>query len=291
MARRRPNVIPCELYPNTSELIDQYVDSLEEIAPSIGDHGLTDQQFWDSGIFHAAIERLRGRQAASMKEKRRFIAEILNYMKRSGTLSDWSFTGAGERHDYEVVMPDNRLCVIETKGCLDGNNTNIFVRPANADEFVIWSLCQNPGSDPDKNAWSGIHTRLTVEVIHRREIVDGVIIWDMLCNTAGRPCPKIFADPSRITDISGRIVPPPCIYLLPRQVPDARNNPSPPTHDLHNVSFLQALYDTFQGRETDVTSVEVEIDMSGAEIRRRSRFIRAGTTIAESRWVKIGRAR
>ncbi len=31
------------------------------------------------------------------------------------------------------------------------NNTNIFTRPPNADEFVIWSLCQNPGSNMSHN--------------------------------------------------------------------------------------------------------------------------------------------
>ena len=46
------------------------------------------------------------------------------------------------------MSPDlktGRVSVVELKGCLDGNNTTIFERPANAQEFIIWSVCTNPG--------------------------------------------------------------------------------------------------------------------------------------------------
>ena len=205
-----------------------YAEALRTSSPEIGTHGLTAQEFWESGLFHGAIERLRGQQAAYTSVKRRFMAEILSHLQAVGGITSWEFQGEGERHDYSITMPDNRISVIEAKGCMDGNNTNIFERPPNADEFVIWSLCQNPGADPRHNAWSGIHTRLGAEVIHRQQRIDGVVIWDMLCGTAGRPCPKLIADNTRGTEMNGRRVPPPCLYLFPRSIPDPRNNRTPP---------------------------------------------------------------
>ena len=32
----------------------------------------------------------------------------------------------------------------------------LLERPADADEFVIWSICTNLGADPRRNAWSGM---------------------------------------------------------------------------------------------------------------------------------------
>lgn len=290
MAPQRP-IIPCELLPETSSRIDDYVEALKQAAPNLGNHGLGPQEFWNSGIFRSAIERLRGTQAASMTEKRTFMAEVLNYLQQADLIRRWSYEGAGERHDYQVIMPNGRISVIETKGCLDGNNTNIFERPPQADEFIIWSLCQNPGSDPRHNAWSGIHTRLGAEVIHRRQRVDGVVIWDMICGTAGRPCPKLIADSTRATPISTvRTVPPPCIYLFPRSIPDARNNPNPACWQLNEVQLLQALSVCFKCNAGDVVEARIEARIEGVDVQRRTDFVREGVHIATSAWTTIRRA-
>jgi hypothetical protein len=100
---------------------------------------------------------------------------VLNYMQDQGFIQDCDSAGEANRHDY-VVRLTGTVGVIELKGCLDGNNTNIFERPPNAQEFVIWSVCTNPGADPRLNAWSGIHTRLSAEIISRQQQVDGVMI-------------------------------------------------------------------------------------------------------------------
>lgn len=50
-----------------------------------------------------------------------------------------------------------------------------------------------PNRDSRHNVWSGLHTRLGAEVVHRRQIVEGVVIWDMLCGTPARP--RIAAPP------------------------------------------------------------------------------------------------
>lgn len=292
MSGRREPIIPCELLPETRDRIRSYAEALQARAPGIGNHGLNEREFWDSGIFQGAIERLRGQQAASLEIKRAFMTDILDFLRDGGEVAGWEFVGSRERHDYEVTLSGGRMSVIETKGCLDGNNTNIFERPPQADEFIIWSLCQNPGADPRHNAWSGIHTRLGAEIIHRGQTVDGVVIWDMLCGTAGRPCPKLAEDSTRATLIGdAHMVPPPCIFLLPRSIPDPRNNPRPPVHELEEVGLLAALCRAFKGDGSDVVKVEIEARMLGAELERMTRFSRMGGEFCCSAWTTIKRAR
>jgi hypothetical protein len=291
LSERRP-IIRCELLPETRARIDAYVEALRQAAPTIGAHGLDPEEFWNSGIFRSAVERLRGTQAASMTEKRAFVADVLNYLQDAALIESWSYRGSGERHDYEVRLPSGRISVVETKGCLDGNNTNIFERPPQADEFIIWSLCQNPGSDPRHNAWSGIHTRLGAEIIHRRQRVDGLVIWDMVCGTVGRPCPKLTAKPERATQVGdSRSVPPPCVYLFPRSIPDARNNPAPACWQLGEVQLLSSLWSAFKGNDTDVVEVRIEARIEDVDAQRRTRFICEGGEIATSGWTTIRRAR
>ncbi|ABU57484.1 hypothetical protein [Roseiflexus castenholzii] len=288
MSAREP-VILCELSEETERLINDYAEALKAHAPRIGDHGMNNDEFWQSGPFRAAIERLRGTQAATTSEKREFIEKVLDFLKQQGKITDWKFSGSGERHDYEVRVGD-RICVIEAKGCLDGNNTNTFQRPANADEFIIWSLCQNPGSDPRHNAWSGIHTRLSAEMISRKERVDGLIIWDMLCGTKGRICPNLTAAPGRAAQIDATQVPPPCLYLFPRTVPDARNNPAPQCWKINEVEFLKILYDAFQCDAQDVVEIGINVQMSGPDVARKTIWKRGDNVVAESQWTKIKRA-
>lgn len=285
-------IIFCKLQPETRRRIEAYAEGILSAAPGIGNHGLSTEEFWDSGIFRSAVERLRGQQAATTSGKKEFMTTVLNFLKAAGRVQKWDFSGAGERHDYEIAMADGRISVVETKGCLDGNNTNIFERPPQADEFIIWSLCQNPGSDPRHNAWSGIHTRLSAEIIHRQQRIDGVVIWDMVCGTAGRPCPKLKSDQMRATVIKGpRSIPPPCIYLFPRSIPDPRNNPRPNCWELSDISLLQSLWQSFKGDPTDVVSVFIEARMHGADVQRRTLFVRESQPFAISSWTTVRRAR
>src|SRR5438552_1585052 len=112
----RSPVIPCALLPETKAKIDAYVEALIQIAPSIGTHGLTAEQFHSSGIFRSAIEQIRGTQSASMAEKRSFMAAALGYLQSSKLIRVWEYQGSGERHDYQVTNPSRRISVIETKG-------------------------------------------------------------------------------------------------------------------------------------------------------------------------------
>ncbi len=84
-------------------------------------------------------------------------------------IQKWESVGDTNRYDYSVQLNSGKTAIIELKGCLDGNNTNIFERPPHAQEFIIWSVCTNPGADPRHNAWSGIHTRLSAEIVARKQ--------------------------------------------------------------------------------------------------------------------------
>ena len=273
------------------ERIESYAAELRKLAPTIGNHGLQEVEFWESGLFQSAIERLRGTGAATTTDKQTFLRAVLDELKNKSRITSFEFSGAADRHDYRLVMPNGHIAIFEAKGCLDGNNTNIFIRPADADEFFIWSLCQNPGADPRHNAWSGIHTRLGATMIAEKTRIDGLVIWDMLCGTAKRPCPKLIADIQRGHVMAdGSQVPPPCIYLFPRSVPDARNNPNPTPWRLEERPFLYGLAQCFGCREDDIVSVHLHVRMKDADVERQTTLMRAGTTMRQSKWTMLRRA-
>ncbi|MDX2289900.1 MAG: hypothetical protein NW217_13895 [Hyphomicrobiaceae bacterium] len=199
---------------------------------------------------------------------------------------------AALRNGLGVTRVDARStdAVIELKGCLDGNNTNIFERPPHAQEFVVWSLCTNPGADPQHNVWSGLHTRLSAEIISRAQRVDGLIVWDTVCGTLGRPCPKLVDEADRNTQIGPYRLPPPCIYLFPETVASPRNNPSPPAQPLANVRLLQAFHDCFGGRECELNSVSFAVAHSGAETVRTTTVSRNGMISKQSEPTAIRRS-
>ena len=172
---------------------------------------------------------------------------------------------------------------------MDGNNTIIYERPPHAEEFIVWSVCINLAADPRKNAWSGIHTRIGADLIDRQQQVDGVIIWDMVCGTVGRPCPKSQAAPERITTVAHYKLPPPCIYLLPATVASPRNNPKPTAQPIERVQLLKAFNDCFGGRLEEVNYVDFETEYRGADTVRKTRIRRGGVVVAESELIAIKR--
>lgn len=282
-------VIPCEQNAELRKKIEEFADLLKADAHKLGTLGLTEQEFYNSGVFRGAIERIRGQYSATMRDKREFVQVVLNYMQDNRFIAEWESSGEANRHDYSVTLPNGRVAAIELKGCLDGNNTNIFQRPANANEFLIWSVCTNPGADPRHNAWSGIHTRLSAEIITRQELVDGCIIWDMVCGTIGRPCPKIAGRPERVTEVGRYKLPPPCIYMFPGTVPQPRTNPAPVAQSIDDVQFLKALHTCFRGDNAELNYVDFEVEYKGADIVRKTHVRRGGKVVRESAATAIRR--
>lgn len=283
------SVIPCEKNKKLEKLILQYSEVLKTEAHKLGTHGLDEKEFYNSGLFRGAIERVRGQFSATMREKREFARHILNFMQDKGFIHEWESSGGANRHDYTIRMPDGRVAVVELKGCMDGNNTIIFERPTHAQEFIVWSVCTNLGADPRHNAWSGIHTRLSADIIEREQLVDGVIIWDMVCGTIGRPCPKLQKDPDRITHVAHYELPPPCVYVMPATIASPRNNPRPVAQRLDDVHLLKAFHDCFGGFADEVNYIDFELEHRGTDTVRRTRIRRAGSIVRESDLTAIRR--
>lgn len=284
------SIIPCKQNEDLREKIEEYADVLKTEAHTLGDHGLTEEEFYNQGLFRGAIERIRGQFSSTMREKRDFVKNVLNHMQDEGYIDDWESAGESNRHDYSVKLSSGKTAIIELKGCLDGNNTNIFERPPHAEEFIIWSVCTNPGADPQHNAWSGIHTRLSAEIIYREQRVDGVIMWDMFCDKICRVCPKIVDDPRRVTNIGPDELPPPCLYVLPATIPSPRNNPNPPSQRLEDVQLLQAFHRCFSGADEEVNYVDFEVAYRGTDLTRTTRVVRNGIEQRKSNPTAIKRS-
>jgi hypothetical protein len=282
------SVIPCEQNRQLRRQIERLAETLKTEAHTLGDHGLDEKEFYNSGLFRGAVERIRGQFSATMRGKREFAQHVLNHMEDQGAIAGWDVTDDSSRNDYLVRLNTGRQAVIDLKGCLDGNNTNIFERPPHADEFIIWSVCTNPGGDPRRNAWSGIHTRLSAEMVSRNQQVDGVIVWDMVCGTIGRPCPKIAAAPERLTDLGPFRTPPPCIYLFPAVVPSLAQ-PCADAQQLSAVELLAAFHTCFGGRDRELNHVSFEVEGAGGDLLRKTTVRRDGLVAQESEMTAIRR--
>jgi hypothetical protein len=276
------SVIPCKKNPTLTKQIEDFADVLKTKSHLLGNHGLDEGEFYNSGLFRGAIERVRGQFAAAMREKREFVRCVLSYMEDREFIHSFESSGGQNRYDYTVEMPSKKVAVIELKGGLDGNNTIIFERPAHADELIVWSVSTNPGGDPQHNVWSGIHTRLSAEIIANSKRVDGLIVWDWACGTIGRPCPKLVGDASRTTILSHYQLPPPCIYVFPAKIPDARSNPKPQAQSLESVELLEAFHRCFGGRDDEVNFVDFEVAHQGIETVRKTIVRRAGEVVKQS---------
>ncbi len=216
------NIIPCKQTPILRDKIRKLAEDLKAGAYTLGDHGLSESEFYNSGLFRAAIERIRGQLSATVSDKREFVQYILDHMRDQGFLRNWELKKEPYSSEYTINLNSGNIAVLEVKGCLDGNSTNIFERPHYADEFIIWSVCTNPGANPQRNAWSGIHTRLSSEIITRKQRIDGIVFWDKVCGTIGRPCPK-WMDNTERSSLVGPFKLPPTLYI---SSPGNRSHPA-----------------------------------------------------------------
>jgi len=281
------SVVPCRRTDEVTEKIEVVANALEQQAHTLIDLGISEDEFYSSGLFRGAIEMLRGRYAADMTKKREFVRLVLEHMRDNEYIDEFEEVGSKNRHDYTVEMPSGKKCVIELKGGGDGNNTNIFERPSYAEEFIVWSVMQNAAGDPRVNIWSGVHARLSAEIIDRKVSVDAYIAWDWICGTTGRPCPKTSSKTK--VSVGPYDLVAPCIYLFPKTIPDARLNPVPATKALKEVEFALALHKCFGGSDDEINSVSIEAKPKGAETLRRTTIIRDSKIAKQSNFNPIRR--
>ena len=77
-------VVPCQRNADLNRQVEEYAEVLRTEAHTLGDHGLSELEFYQGGVFRGAIERLRGQFSADMKVKRQFVARILDFMQDRG---------------------------------------------------------------------------------------------------------------------------------------------------------------------------------------------------------------
>jgi hypothetical protein len=282
------SIISCHKDRTLEKRIDEFAEILRTEAHTLGNHGLDQNEFYNS-VFRGAVERIRGQFSALMGEKREFVRRVLSYMQDQNYIESFESSGGQNRYDYTVELPSGKVAVIELKGGLDGNNTNIFERPAHADELIVWSVSTNPGGDPRRNVWSGLHTRLSAEIIANSKRVDGLIVWDWICGTVGRRCPKLDAGRARLTEVAQYTLPPPCIYVFPAKIPEVRNNPSSIAQHLTAVGLLKAFHECFGGSDDEVSYVDFEVAHRDSETVRKTIVRRAGAIVRESKYTPIRR--
>lgn len=285
----KPPVVPCKPNDNLNEQVKTYADELRVEAHLLGSHGLDEKTFYESGIFEGAIQRIRGQLSASMGEKHDFVRIVFGYMQDRGFIDEWEFAGSQNRFDLTVILPDGTNTAVELKGCLDGNNLNISARPPHAEEFVVWSLCPSKSSNLRKGIWSGLHTRIGAESVDAGKIVDGLIVWDWICGTAARRCPKVVSGNEKTTSIGRSELPPPCLYALPKTVPSPRNNPSPRTREAHEVKLLNAFIQCFGASDQSKNTVSYEAKQEGQDVRRKTSVHRCGEVVQESSFTTMRR--
>ncbi len=63
----KENLIPCDLSPETAEAIEKYVSALKADAHKIGDLGLDEEEFWDTGIFRGQSKKSGERKLLQLK--------------------------------------------------------------------------------------------------------------------------------------------------------------------------------------------------------------------------------
>ena len=117
--------IPCEKDPALTQKIEEFSEILKSQAHKLDPFGMSEKDFYDSGIFEGSVQRVRGQISAAMGEKKTFVKHVLNHMQDQGFIQDWIEAGGSNRHDYSVTLNNGKVAAIELKGCLDGNNTNI----------------------------------------------------------------------------------------------------------------------------------------------------------------------
>ena len=230
---------------------------------------------WDM-VLRAAIESLRGTAAAFTSDKHKFIEAVLEYGKQQKVFKAWSFVGTQGRQDYRVELTDGSEVAVEAKGCPDGNNTNIWDRPSWADEFVVW-FHVSPRAlliPLARGMRSGLATRLLPKMTHDHQVVDAAIFFDGRCGSQLRPCPKshgaqgaLRGNATTIVGQTGKedILPPPCIYLMPKSYPAVPSNPKPAVRTLAQSRFSKALLALF-----NVPDAEQENYVHEAQIEARS---------------------
>ena len=127
-------------------------------------------------------------------------------------------------------------------------------------------------------------------MLSRNQRVDGLVIWDMICGTVGRPCPKLaaLAPETRLTRLGPFETPPPCLYVLPADIPSP-DHPVAAAQTLDGVELMAAFHRAFGGADDEVNFVDFEVAEADGGLVRRTTIRRAGIVQHASEMTAIRR--
>lgn len=83
-------VIPCCKNDKLHTQIEAFAEVIKTQAHLLGDHGLDETEFYQSGILRGAVERVTGQFSAARAEKRLFLRYVLNHLQDLGVVADYS---------------------------------------------------------------------------------------------------------------------------------------------------------------------------------------------------------
>lgn len=130
---------------------------------------------------------------------------------------------------------------------------------------------------------------MSADIIDEQKAIDGLVVWDWLCGTTARKCPKIENSLNRATTVGQFVLPPPCIYLFPGTIPSPRNNPHPAPQNLEDVGILEAMHLCFGGDDSELNQVSFKAGMEGVELVRTTKVVRGNIVRRESKPTAIKR--
>src|SRR5215475_1949576 len=107
------SIIPCTKNEELRRQIEAYAETLKVEAHKLGSHGLDENEFYNSGLFRGAIERIRGQFSATMREKREFVNHVLNFLEDRNFIAGWDSAVEHSRHDYSVRLNSGKVSIIE----------------------------------------------------------------------------------------------------------------------------------------------------------------------------------
>lgn len=199
-------------------IINRTVDIISTLAsdPSyLEKHGISAEEYIQA--LPAAIERLRGRNAAQNSNRRQFLLDIFEQMLLKGLITKITVPEYAKDTVYRLAIPNLGDIAIIQKGCPDGAHSSIqWSVPDWAVETYLWWLCPSTKHEPGIHVAKGIN-RLkqkfmdSVNQDSTIRFIDGVIFHNEMCGTSTRPCPK----KQRAIKIKEVATPPPCIYVFP----------------------------------------------------------------------------
>lgn len=174
-------------------------------------HGVTPDEY--RLAFPAAIERLRGRWAASNAGRRSFVEAIIGRLETARLIRGFDKPRYGEDTVYRLTLLDGAQVGIIQKGCPDGRHSSeAWSRPEWASELYLWWLCSSTGNQPGEHVWKGVGRVRRKIAEEPNNQLDGLIFFNEQCGTPERPCPKLA---QHSIELEGRRIPPPCVYVLP----------------------------------------------------------------------------